>query len=149
MFVREGVLDPMSTALLFILKDGTIEDDSHSTRAIGVLLLFCQAAQADSKVREAFATRTILKRKSPISFETTWRTDETLSRLAQSLRGVITQAVGDSGQGGQAPGNGVTAHRSPAKFQRNGHTGWHSGQKQQRSSCQCGSDKNIRLMCAC
>lgn len=68
MFVREGVLDPMSTALLSILKDDMIGEEIHSARAIGVLLLFCQAAQADSKVREAFATRTILTRKSLIPF---------------------------------------------------------------------------------
>ncbi|GFZ45328.1 non-specific serine/threonine protein kinase [Saitozyma sp. JCM 24511] len=62
MFVREGILDPLSTALLAILRDETIEDEESSTRAINVLLLFCQVAQADGRVRDAFATRTIMIR---------------------------------------------------------------------------------------
>lgn len=63
MFVREGILDPLSTALLAILRDETIEDEESSTRAINVLLLFCQVAQADGRVRDAFATRTIMIRE--------------------------------------------------------------------------------------
>ncbi|WVQ96827.1 hypothetical protein IAU59_003934 [Kwoniella sp. CBS 9459] len=72
MFVREGILDPLSTALLSILKDedlnpkGGAEDDdageSEVGQAINTLLLFCQVAQADSRVREAFASRTIMIR---------------------------------------------------------------------------------------
>jgi hypothetical protein len=63
MFVREGILDPLSTALLAILRDDTIEDEESRTRAINVLLLFCQVAQADGRVRDAFATRTIMIRE--------------------------------------------------------------------------------------
>lgn len=92
MFVREGVIDPLSTALLAILKDkyedrsanddgngngnGEMEDGQgqergqfmmeQASRAVGVLLFFCQVAQADARVREAFATRTIMIRTLPI-----------------------------------------------------------------------------------
>ena len=70
MFVREGILDPLSTALLAILKDADIGkgkekadgDMEDAERAMGVLLLFCQVAQADTRVREAFANRTIVIR---------------------------------------------------------------------------------------
>ncbi|WVQ72942.1 hypothetical protein IAR50_002504 [Cryptococcus sp. DSM 104548] len=76
MFVREGVIDPLSTALLAILKDlkgSKVEDEKDkdaegmavyelANRAVGVLLLFCQVAQADSRVQEAFAVRTIMIR---------------------------------------------------------------------------------------
>ncbi|WVO23738.1 uncharacterized protein IAS62_005094 [Cryptococcus decagattii] len=88
MFVREGVIDPLSTALLVILKDkdenrGANENENgngngemeerqgqeqgqsmmgQASRAVGVLLFFCQVAQADARVREAFATRTIMMR---------------------------------------------------------------------------------------
>ncbi|KAE8540292.1 hypothetical protein D1P53_003236 [Cryptococcus gattii VGV] len=88
MFVREGVIDPLSTALLAILKDkdenrganenkngngnGEMEERQgqeqgqsmmeQASRAVGVLLFFCQVAQADARVREAFATRTVMMR---------------------------------------------------------------------------------------
>ena len=62
MFVREGILDPLSTAMLAILRDTSIEDENPSARAIQVLLLFCQVAQADGRVRDAFATRMIMSR---------------------------------------------------------------------------------------
>nr|ODO01011.1 STE/STE11/CDC15 protein kinase [Cryptococcus depauperatus CBS 7855] len=75
MFVREGVIDPLSTALLAILKDEGMSRDKgvkegkdggsmvqQASRAIDVLLLFCQVAQADSRVREAFAARTVMIR---------------------------------------------------------------------------------------
>ncbi|ODN75633.1 STE/STE11/CDC15 protein kinase [Cryptococcus wingfieldii CBS 7118] len=78
MFVREGVIDPLSTALLAILKDlkgSYVEDEKEkekdaegmavyelANRAVGVLLLFCQVAQADGRVQEAFAARTIMIR---------------------------------------------------------------------------------------
>ncbi|ORX40201.1 hypothetical protein BD324DRAFT_644621 [Kockovaella imperatae] len=62
MFVREGILDPLSSALLAILKDKEIEGDEPSTRAVNVLLLFCQVAQADGRVRDAFASRTVMIR---------------------------------------------------------------------------------------
>ncbi|ODN74331.1 hypothetical protein L202_06748 [Cryptococcus amylolentus CBS 6039] len=76
MFVREGVIDPLSTALLAILKDlkgSYVEEEKEkdaeemavyelANRAVGVLLLFCQVAQADGRVQEAFAVRTIMIR---------------------------------------------------------------------------------------
>lgn len=88
MFVREGAIDPLSTALLAILKDkdenrGANENENgngngemeerqgqeqgqsmmeQASRAVGVLLFFCQVAQADARVREAFATRTVMMR---------------------------------------------------------------------------------------
>jgi hypothetical protein len=60
--VREGILDPLSTALIAILNDGEQEEETCA-RAIGVLLLFCQVAQADTRVRDAFAVRSIMKRE--------------------------------------------------------------------------------------
>lgn len=86
------MIDPLSTALLAILKDkledicanddvngkvnGEMEEGQgqergqfmmeQASRAVGVLLFFCQVAQADARVREAFATRTIMIRTLPI-----------------------------------------------------------------------------------
>ena len=60
MFVREGILDPLSSAILSLLGDKSVEDDESITRAVNVLLLFCQVGQADERVRDAFASRTIM-----------------------------------------------------------------------------------------
>lgn len=86
------MIDPLSTALLAILKDkdenrGANENENgngngemeerqgqeqgqsmmeQASRAVGVLLFFCQVAQADARVREAFATRTVMMRMLPI-----------------------------------------------------------------------------------
>jgi len=65
MFVREGILDPLSSSLLSILRDGDLGIAHESvTRSINVLLLFSQISQADSRVREAFASRTVIIRGS-------------------------------------------------------------------------------------
>lgn len=61
MFTREGILDPLSTALLAVIKDKEMGEDMPK-RAVEVLLLFCQVAQGDAHVRTAFATRTIMMR---------------------------------------------------------------------------------------
>lgn len=92
MFVREGILDPLSTALISILRDTELQappasatsassietsptsakskaslppmpDEPNAQRAANVLLVFCQVAQADQRVREAFASRTIIIRQ--------------------------------------------------------------------------------------
>jgi len=62
MFTREGILDPLATALLAVIKDPEVVDDTPK-RAMEVLLLFCQVAQSDEHVRQGFATRTIMMRK--------------------------------------------------------------------------------------
>lgn len=61
MFTREGILDPLSTALLALIKDAEVGEDT-TKRAVDVLLLFCQVGQADVHVRAAFAHRTIMMR---------------------------------------------------------------------------------------
>jgi hypothetical protein len=92
MFVREGILDPLSTALLAILRDVDLSatpasatsalslvnsptsakskasltpqpDDPNAQRAVNVLLVLCQVAQGDHRVRDAFASRTIIIRE--------------------------------------------------------------------------------------
>lgn len=92
MFVREGILDPLSTALLSILRDTDlistpvsassgvsiesspisarsktsmppVPDEPNAQRAVNVLLVFCQVAQADQRVRDAFSSRTIIIRE--------------------------------------------------------------------------------------
>ncbi|OCF73077.1 STE/STE11/CDC15 protein kinase [Kwoniella mangroviensis CBS 8886] len=81
MFVREGILDPLSTALLSILRDdllkekakgieqekieGQMEQEELETainRTVSTLLLFCQVAQGDRRVQDGFANRGVMTR---------------------------------------------------------------------------------------
>ncbi|WWC62426.1 uncharacterized protein I303_105022 [Kwoniella dejecticola CBS 10117] len=68
MFVREGILDPISTALLSILKDDEVKQGDKEemelaiSRTVSTLLLFCQVAQSDGRVRDAFGDRGVMTR---------------------------------------------------------------------------------------
>jgi hypothetical protein len=64
MFIREGIVEPLGTALLHILKDDIEEMDQSKTQIVGIVLMFCQTAQADSRMREALGTRSFVKRES-------------------------------------------------------------------------------------
>lgn len=111
MFVREGILDPLSTGLLCILRDEELqlsqrqvesgeggkekekerekekeEDEENATRAISVLLLFCQVAQGDQRVRGAFASRTIIIRECGLRV---WSLTEGVMRIGLTAPGLL------------------------------------------------------------
>ncbi|WWD04732.1 hypothetical protein V865_002803 [Kwoniella europaea PYCC6329] len=79
MFVREGILDPLSTALLSILRDDVLKEKGKEqekiegqveqgelelavNRTVSTLLLFCQVAQGDRRVQDGFANRGVMTR---------------------------------------------------------------------------------------
>jgi hypothetical protein len=79
MFVREGILDPLSSSLLSILRDETLDIGHVSVaRSVNILLLFSQVSQSDPRVREAFASRTVMIREYSRAGEST----ELISRIA-------------------------------------------------------------------
>ena len=62
MFIREGLLDPLSSALLNVM---TTQGDKASTmkrKIIQILLVFCQVSQSDIHVRNALGTRKVVRR---------------------------------------------------------------------------------------
>ncbi|KZO92675.1 Pkinase-domain-containing protein [Calocera viscosa TUFC12733] len=62
MFIREGLLDPLTSALLNIMNAaGDVANDMKDS-ILSVLLIFCQASQSDAHVRQALGTRTIIRR---------------------------------------------------------------------------------------
>jgi hypothetical protein len=65
MFIREGIVEPLGTALLHILKDTSDQVESCKSTIVGIVLMFCQTAQADSRMRDALGTRSFVKRKYP------------------------------------------------------------------------------------
>lgn len=60
MFVREGVAEPLSTALLNIVKDTSGEAETAKRQILGLLLLFCQIGQGDARIRDAFGSRSFV-----------------------------------------------------------------------------------------
>jgi hypothetical protein len=64
MFIREGIVEPLGTVLLHILKDETDDIEGFKVQIVGIVLMFCQTAQADSRMRDALGTRSFIKRES-------------------------------------------------------------------------------------
>ncbi|KAJ3794940.1 armadillo-type protein [Lentinula aff. detonsa] len=57
MFVREGLLEPLSGALLNVMANGGMK-----MKIIRILLVFSQVSQSDSYVRHAVGTRKVIRR---------------------------------------------------------------------------------------
>ncbi|VDB91802.1 unnamed protein product [Peniophora sp. CBMAI 1063] len=62
MFIREGLLDPLSSALLNVMVNRGPTADEMKRRIIAVLLVFCQVSQQDIHVRKALGTRKVVRR---------------------------------------------------------------------------------------
>lgn len=64
MFIREGLLDPLSSALLNVMASrGELAADMNR-KIIQIILVFCQVSQSDIHVRNALGTRKIVRRES-------------------------------------------------------------------------------------
>ena len=64
MLIREGLLDPLSSALINVMStrgEGALEMKS---KIIQIILVFCQVSQSDIHVRNALGTRKVIRRKS-------------------------------------------------------------------------------------
>ncbi|KAH9922944.1 uncharacterized protein B0H18DRAFT_1085777 [Fomitopsis serialis] len=62
MFIREGLLDPLSSALLNVMStEGDVAADMNK-KIIQILLVFCQVSQSDIHVRNALGTRKVVRR---------------------------------------------------------------------------------------
>ncbi|KAL4249212.1 non-specific serine/threonine protein kinase [Abortiporus biennis] len=62
MFIREGLLDPLSSALLNIMTgQGEIAAEMNR-KIIQIILVFCQVSQSDIHVRNALGTRKVVRR---------------------------------------------------------------------------------------
>lgn len=66
MFIREGLLDPLSAALLNVMSmsnDPISVDTSTKMKVIQILLVFTQVSQSDIHVRNALGTRKVIRRE--------------------------------------------------------------------------------------
>ncbi|KAF8333555.1 uncharacterized protein EI90DRAFT_3145216 [Cantharellus anzutake] len=62
MFIREGLLDPLTSALLSIIASQHASSPEPKAKALQILLIFCQVSQSDSHVRQALGTRKLIRR---------------------------------------------------------------------------------------
>ncbi|EIW81107.1 hypothetical protein CONPUDRAFT_104294 [Coniophora puteana RWD-64-598 SS2] len=62
MFIREGLLDPLSAALLNVMGNKSPEALEMKHRIIQILLVFSQVTMSDIHVRNAMGTRKIIRR---------------------------------------------------------------------------------------
>jgi hypothetical protein len=63
MFIREGLLDPLSNALLNVMTNRTEAALEMKMKIIQVLLVFSQVSQSDIHVRNALGTRKVVRRE--------------------------------------------------------------------------------------
>ena len=68
LLAHEGLLGPMSQALVKCAEDDDDLAESAKAKIVHILLLF---AQSDLKVKEAIATRQVLLRRFPVSIRDT------------------------------------------------------------------------------
>lgn len=64
MFIREGLLDPLSAALLNVMANRGDTSLEMKMKIIQILLVFSQVSQSDIHVRNALGTRKVIRRKS-------------------------------------------------------------------------------------
>ncbi|KAF6756014.1 hypothetical protein DFP72DRAFT_895915 [Ephemerocybe angulata] len=64
MFIREGLLDPLSTALLNVVGSSETNSVDRATKMkiVQILLVFTQVSQSDIHVRNALGTRKVIRR---------------------------------------------------------------------------------------
>lgn len=62
MFIREGLLDPLSSALLNVMASRGESTSDMKHKIIQILVIFCQVSQSDTHVRTSLGTRKIIRR---------------------------------------------------------------------------------------
>ncbi|KAJ7644441.1 hypothetical protein FB45DRAFT_897923 [Roridomyces roridus] len=62
MFIREGLLDPLSAALLNVITTGGAAATETKMKIVQILLVFSQVSQSDIHVRNAVGTRKVIRR---------------------------------------------------------------------------------------
>ena len=63
MFIREGLLDPLTSALLNMMATRGEVADQMKKKIVQIVLVFSQVTQSDIHVRNALGTRKIVRRK--------------------------------------------------------------------------------------
>jgi hypothetical protein len=68
MFIREGLLDPLSSALINVISSkDNIRASEMKARIIQIILVFSQVSQSDAYVRTAIGTRKFIRGISTVT----------------------------------------------------------------------------------
>lgn len=86
MFIREGLLDPLTSALLNMMATRGEVADQMKNKIVQIVLVFSQVTQSDIHVRNALGTRKIVRRKISIALESFESHPEYLCRFTSSMR---------------------------------------------------------------
>lgn len=62
MFIKEGLLNPLSSALMNIMAADPETSAALKSKIIQIILVFCQVSQSDVHVRNALGTRMVVRR---------------------------------------------------------------------------------------
>ncbi|KAL5482758.1 CDC15_2 [Sanghuangporus weigelae] len=62
MFIKEGLLNPLSSALMNIMAADPDTSAALKSKIIQIILVFCQVSQSDVHVRNALGTRMVVRR---------------------------------------------------------------------------------------
>ena len=103
MFIREGLLDPLTSALLNMMATRGEVADQMKKKIVQIVLVFSQVTQSDIHVRNALGTRKIVRRKYSIAFKSLRSHPEHLSRFASSVRTLGATIPREYAEGCQTP----------------------------------------------
>ena len=120
MFIREGLLDPLTSALLNMMAIRGEVADQMKKKIVQIVLVFSQVTQSDIHVRNALGTRKIVRRKHPVAFKAWGHTLICSSRLAPSVRALGAAIPCEHAEGCQTPFDERHVARSAPECERVG-----------------------------
>lgn len=85
MFIREGLLDPLTSALLNMMATRGEVADQMRKKIVQIILVFSQVTQSDIHVRNALGTRKIVRREHSITFKNSRLHPKLPARFAPSV----------------------------------------------------------------
>lgn len=86
MFIREGLLNPLSAALLNVMSSKGAPSADMKMKIIQILLVFAQVSQSDIHIRNALGTRQVIRRKWIHTAPEATRIQHSFCRTAPSVR---------------------------------------------------------------
>jgi hypothetical protein len=102
MFIREGLLDPLSSALLNVIATHGESSDEMTSKILHILLVFCQVSHSDVHVRTALGARKVVRRGLFLRASPETQTNEWSFRPVTGVRTVGARSFGGDAESGEA-----------------------------------------------